>query len=94
MTFTDFSKSITDRQVPLGMSVYLQALWYDGAGQWDKAHSLIDHLEDITACRVHAYLHRKEGDNSNARYWYAKAGKVIPSISLEEEWEQITKSFF
>jgi hypothetical protein len=32
-------------------------------------------------------LHRKEGDNFNADYWYTKAGKKRPSFSLEKEWE-------
>ena len=30
-----------------------------------------------TAAWVHAYLHRKEGDLSNAGYWYRRAGKPV-----------------
>lgn len=91
MTLADFQETIKNKQLPDNISVYLKALWYDEAGKWDSAHNLIDHLDDATACWVHAYLHRKEGDNGNARYWYNRAGKNIPSISLEEEWRQIVK---
>jgi hypothetical protein len=41
---------------------------------------------------IHAYLHRKEGDIWNADYWYSKAGKKRPSVSLQQEWEIITKN--
>ena len=38
---------------------------------------------------MHAYLHRKEGDLPNASYWYARAGRDLPLLSLMEEWEKI-----
>lgn len=42
----------------------LQALWYEANNDWDKAHELVqDNSPD--SCHVHAYLHRKEGDQSN-----------------------------
>jgi hypothetical protein len=34
-------------------------------------------------------LHRKEGDASNAAYWYRRAGKAIARESLEAEWASI-----
>ena len=52
---------------------------------------MIDHLHDETACWVHGYLHRKEGDFGNADYWYRRAGKARPSVSLNKEWEAIVK---
>ena len=39
--------------------------------------------------RSHAYLHRVEGDESNAAYWYRRAGKPFCELALEEEWRQI-----
>ena len=41
---------------------------------------------------VHTYLHRKEGDSSNANYWYVRAGKTMPGYSLEKEWEEMVKT--
>lgn len=69
------------------------ALWFDGKGDWDKAHDQVDQLSGKTAARVHAYLHRKEGDLWNADYWYAKAGEKRPSMSLDEEWKDLVERF-
>ncbi|MFT3680464.1 MAG: hypothetical protein QM791_09345 [Ferruginibacter sp.] len=88
-----FQQSIKANDLPAGISIYLQALWYDGAGDWHKAHHLVDSLDDKSACWVHAYLHRKEGDLGNADYWYRRAVKKRPDISLLEEWEQLVNSF-
>jgi hypothetical protein len=71
----------------------LKSLWYDAKGDWDKAHAQVDHLDDEDAAWVHAYLHRKEGDLSNAGYWYRKAGQSLPAVSLEDEWEQLVLHF-
>ncbi|WP_317046864.1 hypothetical protein [Algoriphagus litoralis] len=71
----------------------LKALWYDGKGDWEAAHDQVDHLLGKTAARVHAYLHRKEGDLWNADYWYAKAGEKRPSMSLDDEWKDLVGRF-
>ena len=92
MQFESFQQSINDAAPPAGISVYLEALWYDGNGNWNKAHSMVDSLGDTTACWVHAYLHRKEGDLWNSDYWYRKAGKTRPDVSLQQEWETIVKA--
>ena len=92
MTYDEFILTIENDELPPGLPLYLQALWYDGKGDWHKAHSLIDSSDDKNSCRVHAYLHRKEGDISNADYWYSKAGKKRPSVSLEEEWEHMASA--
>jgi hypothetical protein len=55
-----FQQSIKDNKMPGGLSVCLKAMWYDENGDWNKAHSMVDDLEDNTACWVHAYLHRKK----------------------------------
>jgi hypothetical protein len=41
---------------------------------------------------VHAYLHRVEGDLSNAGYWYRRAGKPAASVSLSEEWNALVQN--
>jgi hypothetical protein len=40
---------------------------------------------------VHAYLHRKEGDEGNAAYWYGRAGKPACCQPLDTEWLGIAK---
>ncbi|WP_316841975.1 hypothetical protein [Pedobacter gandavensis] len=89
----DFEQSVKDGRLPDGLPVYLQALWYDGTGDWKTAHDLIDQLTDPRSAHIHAYLHRKEGDNWNADYWYKRAGKRRPQISLNEEWEMLVKEY-
>ena len=89
MTFEEFSQSITENKMPAQLNVYLQSLWLDASGDWDKAHHLVNDMSNTNACKVHAYLHRKEGDLSNAGYWYSMAGTATPNISLQQEWEQL-----
>lgn len=65
-------------------------MWHDKKGDWDKAHRAVDHASDPDSAWVHAYLHRKEGDLSNARYWYERSGHPESQVELDQEWEQIT----
>ncbi|RED97492.1 hypothetical protein [Marinoscillum furvescens] len=69
--------------------IYKQSLEADKEGLWDKAHDLIQDLPTAEAAWIHAYLHKKEGDVSNARYWYARAGKPEYNGSLDSEWQEL-----
>ena len=91
MTLEEFENSLSASMPPEHLSAYLQSLWYDAKGDWNKAHSVIQDVEDKTAAWIHAYLHRKEGDIGNADYWYRRAGKNRPSVSLEDESKNIVK---
>jgi hypothetical protein len=93
MDINSFRESIAANQVPAQASVYLKALWYDAKGDWETAHQLIQDLPDANASWIHAYLHRKEGDQWNADWWYRKAGRQRPALSLSEEWEQLAAAF-
>jgi hypothetical protein len=88
-TLTEFKESLNLEQPVSGLSVQLKSLWYDGKGDWHQAHAQVDHQTDQESARVHAYLHRKEGDIWNADYWYAKAGEKRPQLSLDQEWEEL-----
>ena len=89
MNLADFKDSLSQNEPPKNLSVYLKTLWPDAKGDWEKAHALIQDMNDKKAAWIHAYLHRKEGDILNADYWYNRAGKKRPDISLEKEWEEI-----
>jgi len=89
MTFSSFKESLSSNEPPQNASVYLRALWYDAKGDWDEAHKLIQDINDKNAAWIHAYLHRKEGDINNARYWYYNANKKLSSLTLAQEWEEI-----
>ena len=89
MDLGEFRKSLAATAPPAGLSGLLQALWYEAHGDWDRAHKLAQSQKGKAAAAVHAYLHRKEGDLSNADYWYEKAGSERPRGLLEKEWEAL-----
>lgn len=82
-----FLLSLQSDNVPLHISSYAMALWFDAKGDWERAHEIIQNIDDRKAERIHAYLHRKEGDIINADYWYQRANAKRPSLTLGEEWE-------
>jgi hypothetical protein len=62
MDSSAFTRSLANDAPPAGLSLPLEALWWDAKGDWARAHGLIDHLETHDAMAVHAYLHRKQGE--------------------------------
>lgn len=92
MTLDDFRNSLARAEPPRQLSIALQALWWDAKGDWKQAHEVTGQDEGPAGSWVHAYLHRKEGDLSNARYWYRRADKSPADVPLEQEWLEITGS--
>ena len=92
MTLDNFLKSLTDPQPPPGLSLALTGLWYDAKSDWARAHEFAQQDEGPAGSWVHAYLHRKEGDQSNASYWYNRVKRPVCRDSLDTEWQTITKS--
>ncbi len=90
MLLEDFKALLADESPPPYLHPLLKALWHDANGDWKKAHELAQEVNSAEGSWVHAYLHRKEGDASNAGYWYAKAGRKMPIVSLFDEWVIIT----
>ena len=89
----EFRETLNASSPPKELSEYLNSLWYDAKGNWNKAHDVISEIEDKNAAWIHAYLHRKEGDIGNADYWYNQAGKKRSDAILKKEWEEIVKEF-
>ena len=89
MTFDDFSSSLTVSQPPAELTPALAGLWWDAKGDWKQAHESAQKNEGADASWVHAYLHRKEGDQENAAYWYRRAGKPVCRVALDAEWRRI-----
>jgi hypothetical protein len=92
VTRSELKASLSEATPPPGVSALVRALWHDGHGDWDEAHRIAQSVDDAEGAWVHAYLHRKEGDLSNARYWYARAGRPRSDASLDEEWEAIAEA--
>jgi hypothetical protein len=92
MNLQTLKDSLTNDSPPAGLSVPLQALWYQAKGDWTAAHDLLQNQNDPAGCWVHALLHREEGDMPNANYWYRRAGRSMFEGSLEEEWDAIVEA--
>lgn len=91
MTLAEFKASLSNENPPAGLTPELRALWYDGKGNWHESHEIAQEVNTPNHSLIHAYLHRKEGDNWNANYWYQRAGRKMPQVSLAQEWENITR---
>lgn len=91
MDLQTFSASLSQSAPPANLGVLLEAMWWDAKGDWERAHDLVNDLSGQAAARVHAYLHRKEGDAWNANYWYQRAGQRMSDKSLEAEWTEVTE---
>lgn len=90
MDLNDFKESLRANDPPRQLAPLLRAMWYEAKGDWHQAHEIAQTHEDAAAAWVHAYLHRKEGDAPNARYWYRRAGRPFATdAAAESEWEVI-----
>jgi hypothetical protein len=92
MTLPEFRDSVSQDVPPCELNLALLGLWWDAKGDWTKAHESAQEDEGAAGSWVHAYLHRKEGDASNAGYWYRRAGKSPARNSLDDEWLEIVES--
>ena len=92
MTFDEFRKSLENTTPPAGLTLAVAALWWDGKGDWTRAHESAQQDEGPAGSWVHAYLHRKEGDQGNATYWYRRAEKPVCREPLETEWLNIVNA--
>jgi hypothetical protein len=85
-----FEASLEGAAPPAGLDPPLAALWYGLAGDWPRAHAIVQGLEgDPAADWVHAWLHRIEGDLGNAGYWYRRAGRPVATGATAEEGRRI-----
>lgn len=91
MTVDELRATLADEQPPATLRPALQALWQAGKGNWDASHAICQE-SDKELDWVHAWLHRQEGDLSNANYWYRRAERSMSSNSLEEEWDEIAEA--
>ena len=92
MTFDEFRASSARSEPPGGLSTALAALWWMTKGDWERAHQLVNDQGSEDDAWVHAHLHRVEGDQTNAHYWYRRAGKAPSTAPLEIERETIMKA--
>jgi len=94
--FSGFEKSAAAGGAPpAGLSEPLKALWHAKAGDWDEAHDIAQKIKTPAGSWIHALLHREEGDDGNAAFWYRRAGKTMPKgFSIAEEWSFIARELW
>ncbi|HEV2540023.1 MAG TPA: hypothetical protein VGU03_09980 [Frateuria sp.] len=93
MDQTAFLSSLAGSEPPPDLSVHLQALWWLGRGAPERAHHLVQVLEDTGAAAIHAHVHRLEGDEGNALYWYGRAGLPFCTEPIKAEWQALVGRF-
>jgi len=89
MTLAAFTASVEQHDRPADLAGPLLALWHDARGDWSQAHEVAQDIDDEMGSRIHAYLHRKEGDIGNAGYWYRRAGLAPFKGTLGQEWQSL-----
>ncbi len=84
------TSAATDAVPPPGLSDEARALWFCQAGQWETAHAIAQDIESPLGSWIHALLHLVEGDEGNARYWFARAGQPpVGRGDIDAEWARI-----
>lgn len=92
MDIATLRASLQESSPPAGLPPLVTALWHVAKGQWDTAHNIAQQDGSAEGAWVHAYLHRVEGDESNAGYWYRRAGRPHCQDSLDREWAEIARA--
>lgn len=91
MDYTQFLETLEYDEPVVNWPDGLRALWYDAIGDWEASHNIAQDLHTDLGSWIHAYLHRKEGDEFNAEYWYSRANRSVPTITLDEELKQMVE---
>lgn len=61
---------------------------YRPGPEMEEAHAICQRHEGTAPYDwIHALVHRIEGDDGNAAYWYRRAGQTRHAGSIEEEWQ-------
>ena len=86
---TEFQQSLKLESPPDIWPEALRAVWWEANGNWDNSHNIAQDIQSDVGNWIHAYLHRKEGDEWNAGYWYRRANREFPKNTLDEELDTI-----
>ena len=92
MNLTGFRATLEQQTPPAELPPLLRALWHAAKDQWGEAHRIAQNDNGKDGAWVHAYLHRVEGDEANAGYWYGRAGRPHCKSSLDDEWAEIARA--
>jgi len=91
-TLEAFKDTLVKATPSVDWSQALQSIWWAAKGNWNASHDIAQDLHTKIGSRIHAYLHRLEGDDWNAGYWYRQANVPFPKCSLEGELQKLIES--
>lgn len=89
--YNEFRGSLDAIKPPGQWPEALQALWWDAKDDWEASHNIAQDIPTDLGSWIHGYLHRKEGDEWNAGYWYRRAGRPFPKLTLDQELQQLVE---
>ncbi|MFH6604198.1 hypothetical protein ACEZ3G_11970 [Maribacter algicola] len=89
--YSEFQDSLSEQNPSNNWPEGLKALWHEAKGDWEASHDIAQEMQSTLGSWIHAYLHRKEGDEWNAGYWYRRAGRPFPKITLEQELQTLVE---
>ena len=67
-TFEKFQETLKEPIPSNQWPAALKSLWWDAKGDWNASHDIAQEIHTPMGSWIHAYLHRKEGDEWNAGY--------------------------
>ena len=89
--YNEFSKTLNKENPDLNWPEALKAMWFDAKENWEASHDIAQDMQNAMGSWIHAYLHRKEGDDWNAGYWYRQTGRPFPETTLAEEHQEMVE---
>ena len=66
-------------------SLLIGALALCREGKWDAAHKIVQQDNSRLSAWLHGVIHQEEGDLSNARYWFNRAGRRESNPTTADE---------
>ena len=73
-------------KTPSRQELLTRALEHLAAGEWPRAHEIVQEDKSELAAWLHGIVHTLEGDLDNARYWYRRTTREFPGPAAVQ-WE-------
>ena len=93
MDFQEF-KMICENKDQKFDDLILQSLYLIKQNEWEKSHNIAQDIYTNFGSIVHGLLHRIEGDDWNAKYWFSQGSYSGFHSTIDQEWDNIADKYF